>query len=203
MSDYSTMKPGDKEDEVWLNNSDAVAKFSAKLSEGWRKYVDLLGEVPHGTQQQMAALLELAQFRQFLGQGKLMASKQNKYKLLINQTNVAEGTLLTVIRALFASEPQDGQVVEIWQKFRGRWGLIDGCNWSPPDELPHAFNAGGVASNALCPPILCKVCGNVRSHKIHLALTPHEFNGAQNNFCIQCDNLRGHEIHFGSPLQKG
>lgn len=34
--------------------------LAKKLNNGWRRYVELFGEPPHGTEKQLAALLELS-----------------------------------------------------------------------------------------------------------------------------------------------
>lgn len=190
------------EEEVWHNDSDVVHKFSHELSRGWKKYQALLGESPHGTQPQMAALLEISQFRQFIGQGKHVAQQQRKYRVLIDQVQVAEGTLLTVIRALIASEIKNGQVVEFWEKRRTQWGLIDGCNWSDPEIPVHVFDGSGMPPGSADPAILCLKCGNVAKHKIHFELEPHAFQGQRlwgqeqkTGHCVKCGKDRQTDIH--------
>ncbi len=37
-----------------------IEKIGTRLTEAWKKYRELFGEVPHGTEKQMTALLELA-----------------------------------------------------------------------------------------------------------------------------------------------
>ena len=39
---------------------DAVTELSKNLASAWLRYVELFGEPPHGTEKQLAALIELA-----------------------------------------------------------------------------------------------------------------------------------------------
>ncbi len=47
--------------ESALNENELSA---AQLSAAWSRYVELFGEVPHGTEKQMAVLLELRKHRE-------------------------------------------------------------------------------------------------------------------------------------------
>jgi hypothetical protein len=41
-------------------DADGVVQLAEALSKGWSRYVHIFGVVPHGTKQQLAALIELS-----------------------------------------------------------------------------------------------------------------------------------------------
>ncbi len=57
------MKKPKKESAIAIVKADPLLDFAVELSTAWARYTDLFGQVPHGTEKQMAALLELTSFR--------------------------------------------------------------------------------------------------------------------------------------------
>lgn len=53
------------------------------------------------------------------------------YKLLINNTNVFQGTLIKLIQVL-PTVAKDGDSVEIYVQARVQWRLVDGVIWRVP-----------------------------------------------------------------------
>lgn len=57
------------------------------------------------------------------------------YKLLVNQNKIEESSsLMTIIKTLIHNV-DFGDKVEIWERKRGKWHIMDGCVWKERDII--------------------------------------------------------------------
>ncbi len=71
-----------------------INEFGPRLAEAWKKYRELFGAVPHGSEKQMAALLELADFDGFT-KGKV-AEAEKQYDKMTHRAGELQAELTGV-----------------------------------------------------------------------------------------------------------